>query len=298
MASLPAPDLDVPALLARLGARPKRITADSRQVRSGDAFAALPGTNADGRNFIADALAQGAGAVLWEPQGFSWNRDWIAPHLPIENLRAKVGVIADFIFGSPSQALWVVGVTGTNGKTSCTHWIAQCLDRCGRHAAIAGTLGNGLVGALEPATQTTPDAAQLHEMLARYKAAGARSIAIEVSSHGLDQGRVNGVAFDVALFTNLSRDHLDYHGTMAAYGAAKAKLFSWPGLHAQVINADDTFGQSLADAARAWSEGAYVRPCECRCCGDRNCQCKSRHRVVGGHTLGPWRSCDWPRRRL
>ena len=251
MASLPAPDLDVPALLARLGARPKRITADSRQVRSGDAFAALPGTNADGRNFIADALAQGAGAVLWEPQGFSWNRDWIAPHLPIENLRAKVGVIADFIFGSPSQALWVVGVTGTNGKTSCTHWIAQCLDRCGRHAAIAGTLGNGLVGALEPATQTTPDAAQLHEMLARYKAAGARSIAIEVSSHGLDQGRVNGVAFDVALFTNLSRDHLDYHGTMAAYGAAKAKLFSWPGLHAQVINADDTFGQSLADAARA-----------------------------------------------
>jgi len=250
MASMTVPDPDVPALLARLGARPKRISADSRQVRSGDAFAALPGSHADGRNFIADALARGAGAVLWDPQGFSWNRDWKAPHLPVENLRAKLGVIADFIFGSPSQALWAVGVTGTNGKTSCTHWIAQCLDRCGRRAAIAGTLGNGLVGALEPATQTTPDAALLQEMLARYKSAGARSIAIEVSSHGLDQGRVNGVAFDVALFTNLSRDHLDYHGTMAAYGAAKAKLFSWPGLHTQVINADDAFGQSLADAAR------------------------------------------------
>jgi len=249
MASLP--ETDVPALLARLGARPKRITADSRQVQPGDAFAALPGTRVDGRNFIADALAQGAGAVLWEPQGFSWNREWNTPHLPVENLRTKLGDIADFIFGSPSQALWVVGVTGTNGKTSCTHWIAQCLDRCGRRAAIAGTLGNGLVGALEAAMQTTPDAPQVHEMLARYKAAGARSIAMEVSSHGLDQGRVNGVAFDVALFTNLSRDHLDYHGTMAAYGAAKAKLFSWPGLHVRVINADDAFGQSLADAARA-----------------------------------------------
>lgn len=251
MASIPVSDPDVPALLARLGAKPKRITADSRQVRPGDAFAALPGATVDGRNYIADALAQRAGAVLWEPQGFSWHRDWNGPHLPVENLRAKLGGIADFIFGSPSQALWVVGVTGTNGKTSCTHWIAQCLDRCGRQAAIVGTLGNGLAGALEPATLTTPDAAQLHEMLARYKTAGARSIAMEVSSHALDQGRVNSVAFDVALFTNLSRDHLDYHGTMAAYGAAKAKLFSWPGLHARVINADDTFGQSLADTARA-----------------------------------------------
>ena len=250
MASVPVPELDVAALLARLGAKPRRLTADSRQVQPGDAFAAFPGTHADGRGFIADALAREAGAILWEPQGFSWNRDWNVAHLPVENLRARLGTIADFIFGSPSQALWVVGVTGTNGKTSCTHWIAQCLDRCQRRAAIVGTLGNGLVGALEPALLTTPDAAQLHEMLARYKAAGARSVAMEVSSHGLDQGRVNGVAFDVALFTNLSRDHLDYHGTMAAYGAAKAKLFAWPGLHACVVNADDAFGQSLADAAR------------------------------------------------
>jgi UDP-N-acetylmuramoyl-L-alanyl-D-glutamate--2,6-diaminopimelate ligase len=244
-------DVDVAALLARLGAKPKRISGDSRQVNRGDAFAAMPGTRADGRKFIADALAHGAGAVLWEPQGFAWNPEWTPPQLPVENLKGKLGAIADFIFGSPSQALWVVGVTGTNGKTSCTHWIAQCLDRCGRRAAILGTLGTGFVGALEPATRTTPDAALLHEMLARYKSAGARSIAMEVSSHGLDQGRVNGVAFDVALFTNLTRDHLDYHGTMAAYGAAKAKLIAWPGLHARVVNADDAFGQSLADDARA-----------------------------------------------
>jgi UDP-N-acetylmuramoyl-L-alanyl-D-glutamate--2,6-diaminopimelate ligase len=251
MASLPLPELDVPALITRLGAKPRRITADSRRVQAGDAFAAYPGMQSDGRKFIADALASGAGAVLWEPQGFAWNRDWTVAQLPVENLKHKLGVIADFIFGSPSQALWVVGVTGTNGKTSCTQWIAQCLDRCGRRAAVSGTLGNGLIGAPEPATHTTPDAAQLQEMLARYKAAGARSIAIEVSSHGLDQGRVNGVAFDIALFTNLTRDHLDYHGTMAAYGAAKARLFAWPGLYVQVVNADDTFGQSLADAARA-----------------------------------------------
>ncbi len=251
MATLAPHPIDVPALLARLGARPRRITADSRQVRSGDAFAAFPGMKDDGRRFIADALARGAGAVLWEAQGFQWNPEWQAANHPVDNLQAKLGAIADFIYGSPSQALWVVGVTGTNGKTSCSQWIAQCFDRCGRRAAVVGTLGNGLVGTLEPATHTTPDAALVHEMLARYKQAGALAVAMEASSHGLDQGRLNGVAFDVALFTNLTRDHLDYHGTMAAYGAAKAKLFAWPGLYAAVINIDDPFGQSLVDGVRA-----------------------------------------------
>jgi len=250
MASV-VPEVDVPALLARLGARPHRITADSRQVATGVAFAAFPGAKADGRDFIGDALTRGADAVLWEPQGFKWNPEWQRAQLPVDGLKAKLGPIADFIYGSPSQALWVIGVTGTNGKTSCSRWIAQCMNRCGRRAAIIGTLGKGLVGAEEPATLTTPDAALLQEMLARYKRAGALAVAMEVSSHGLDQGRVNGVAFDVALFTNLTRDHLDYHGTMAAYGAAKAKLFAWPGLAARVINADDAFGQSLVDAARA-----------------------------------------------
>ncbi len=251
MASVPDRAVDVPALLARLGARPQRITGDSRQVRPGDAFAAFRGARGDGRTFIADAIARGASAVLWEAQGFQWNSDWRVANHPVENLQAKLGAIADFIYGSPSQALWVVGVTGTNGKTSCSQWIAQCLDRCSRRAAVIGTLGNGFVGALEAATHTTPDAALVHEMLSRYKTAGALAVAMEVSSHGLDQGRVNAVAFDIAMFTNLTRDHLDYHGTLAAYGAAKAKLFAWSGLHASVINVDDPFGQSLVDGAKA-----------------------------------------------
>src|SRR5438132_2572963 len=251
MSSALAIDADVAALLARLGTELRRITSDSRDVREGDAFAAYPGTRHDGRAFIADAIAQGAGAVLWESHRFHWNHAWKLPHLPLENLKTKLGTIADFVYGHPSRELWMVGVTGTNGKTSCAHWIAAGLQVDGRQTAILGTLGNGLLSALAPATNTTPDAALLHEMLADFKAAGAEAVAMEVSSHGIDQGRVNGVLFDVALFTNLSRDHLDYHETMAAYGAAKARLLSWPGLRVGVVNADDPFGQSLIDASRA-----------------------------------------------
>ena len=242
---------DVAALLAKLGARPRRLTSDSRRIEPGVAFAAYPGTHADGRAFVPDAIARGAAAVLWEPRGFAWDPHWQAPNLGVEGLQARVGPIADFIYGSPSQQLWMAGVTGTNGKTSCAHWIAQALDQCGRRAGILGTLGNGLVGAIAPATHTTPDAAALHELLAQFHAAGAQAVAMEVSSHGLDQGRVNAVQFDVALFTNLTRDHLDYHHTMAAYAAAKARLFAWPGLRTAVINADDAFGQRLVEDVRA-----------------------------------------------
>jgi UDP-N-acetylmuramoyl-L-alanyl-D-glutamate--2,6-diaminopimelate ligase len=251
MATLALPGADVPALLAKLRAFPRRITADSRRIEPGVAFAAYPGTHADGRKFVPDAIARGATAVLWESSGFAWDRGWQVPHLPVEGLQQRLGAIADFIYGSPSQALWVIGVTGTNGKTSCTHWIAHALDACGRRAGILGTLGNGLIGGLAPATHTTPDAPALHELLQQFKTAGAKAVVMEVSSHGLDQGRVGGIKFDVALFTNLTRDHLDYHQTMAAYGQAKAKLFTWPGLRTAVLNADDPFGQSLIDSARA-----------------------------------------------
>jgi len=247
---------DAPALLAKLRAFPRRITADSRRIEPGVAFAAYPGTHADGRKFVPDAIARGAAAVLWESTGFAWDRDWQVPHLPVEGLQQRLGAIADFIYGSPSQALWMIGVTGTNGKTSCAHWIAHALDDCGRRAGILGTLGNGLIGGLTPATHTTPDAPAVHELLQQFKAAGAKAVAMEVSSHGLDQGRVGGIKFDVALFTNLTRDHLDYHQTMAAYGQAKAKLFTWPGLRTVVVNADDPFGQSLIDSAR--SRGARL----------------------------------------
>jgi len=243
-------DFDADELIGRLNATISRISSDSRRLGPGDAFAAYPGAHHDGRAYIPDAIARGAGAVLWETQGFNWNHAWKLPHLPVDELKTKLGFIADAVYGHPSRDLWMVGVTGTNGKTSCAHWIAAGLNAAGRRAAVLGTLGNGLIGALEAGTNTTPDAALLQQMLAAYRAAGAQAAAMEVSSHGIDQGRVNGVAFDVALFTNLSRDHLDYHATMSAYGAAKARLFTWPGLRAGVINADDAFGQSLLDSAR------------------------------------------------
>ena len=250
MSSAIAADADVEALLKQVGGPVTRITSDSRDVRTGDAFAAYPGTHRDGRAFIGDAIARGAGAVFWDPQGFNWDHAWQLPHVPLENLKQRLGAIADVVYGHPSRELWMVGITGTNGKTSCAHWIAAGLQAAGRRTAVLGTLGNGMLGALRPTVNTTPDVALLHEMLADFRRAGADAVVMEVSSHGLDQGRVNGVTFEVALFTNLTRDHLDYHATMAAYGAAKARLFSAPGLRVSVINADDPFGRSLLDVAR------------------------------------------------
>jgi UDP-N-acetylmuramyl-tripeptide synthetase len=228
----------------------KRLATDSRRVARGDTFVAYPGEAQDGRRFIAQAIVHGAASVLWEKRGFRWHPEWRVANAGIAHLRARAGIIAHRVYGEPSARLWMIGVTGTNGKTSCAHWIGHAFDACGRRAGILGTLGNGLIGGLAPATHTTPDAPALHELLHQFKAAGAKAVTMEVSSHGLDQGRVSGIKFDIALFTNLTRDHLDYHHTMAAYGQAKAKLFSWPGLRTVVINADDPFGQSLIDAAR------------------------------------------------
>ena len=227
------------------------VTADSRRVAPRVAFAAYPGTQRDGRLFIGDAVARGAAAVVWEARDFAWDSRWQAPQVGVADLKTNVGPIAAAVHGHPSRALWTIGVTGTNGKTSCAHWIADALAKCGgRRVAVVGTLGHGFIGALEPSSNTTPDACLLQEWLARWRDEGADGVAMEVSSHGLDQGRVNGVAFDVALFTNLTRDHLDYHATMAAYGEAKARLVAWPGLQAAVINAGDAFGRELIARAR------------------------------------------------
>jgi UDP-N-acetylmuramoyl-L-alanyl-D-glutamate--2,6-diaminopimelate ligase len=150
-------------------------------------------------------------------------------------------------FGQPSRSMTVIGVTGTNGKTSCVQMLAQALTLLGHRAATIGTLGSGLYGQLESGERTTPDALRVHALLAGLRDAGASHVAMEVSSHALDQRRVNGVEFDLAAFTNLTRDHLDYHGSMQAYGAAKARLFEWPGLRAAVVNVDDAFGRGLAE---------------------------------------------------
>lgn len=232
--------------LAAQGVTARHITADSRKVTAGSLFLAYPGERTDGRQFIQQALMQGAAAVLWEQSGFEWKPQWQVPNLPVAGLRDEAGVIADSFYGQPSKQLWMIGVTGTNGKTSCSHWLAQTLTALGRKTAVVGTLGNGFPGAFADTINTTPDPILLHGMLADYRKQGAAAVAMEVSSHGLDQGRANGVHFDVAVFTNLSRDHLDYHGDMAAYGEAKKTLFYWHGLSSAVLNSDDDFGREVA----------------------------------------------------
>ncbi|SEK31396.1 UDP-N-acetylmuramoyl-L-alanyl-D-glutamate--2,6-diaminopimelate ligase [Nitrosovibrio tenuis] len=232
-------------VLDNLGVRITNIVADSRMVTTGDTFLAYGGEKSDGRNFIPQAIAAGANGILWDPRGFPWDSAWRVPNLPIARLRAKAGVIADHVYGHPSQKLWLIGITGTNGKTSCSHWIAQAMTALGRKTAIIGTLGIGFPGELASTASTTPDAVLLQRKLAELFRLGACGAAMEVSSHGIVQERINGTTFSVALLTNLSRDHLDYHGSMETYAAAKARLFRWPGLKHAVLNLDDAFGAGL-----------------------------------------------------
>ncbi|NOS97426.1 MAG: UDP-N-acetylmuramoyl-L-alanyl-D-glutamate--2,6-diaminopimelate ligase [Methylotenera sp.] len=226
------------------------ITADSRSVQGGALFLAYKGAKTDGRDYIMQAIKAGAAAVVWEQESFTWNADWQVSNAPVQDLKQKVGQIAAEFYGRPSSKLAMIGVTGTNGKTSVSQWIAQCLTALGKKTAVLGTIGNGFLGNQTTATHTTPDAILLQGMLAEYVAQRADAVVMEVSSHGIDQGRVNGVEFDIAVLTNLSRDHLDYHETMEAYGDAKQKLFAWDGLSAAIVNVDDAFGSELANTLK------------------------------------------------
>jgi UDP-N-acetylmuramoyl-L-alanyl-D-glutamate--2,6-diaminopimelate ligase len=246
--------LDVLSRLQQQGVSISGLSANSRSLRAGDAFLAYRGASADGRQYINDAIAHGAAAVLWEREGFSWDGAWRIPNVAVDGLRALAGEIAHEVYGRPSEKLWLAGVTGTNGKTSCSVWIAQALAALGRKTAVIGTLGSGFplasgpgsTGSFAPSPNTTPDAVELQRQLAGFLQTGAQGVAMEVSSIGLDQGRVAGVRFDVALFTNLSRDHLDYHGDMERYAAAKAQLFDTPELSGAVLNMDDVLGVRIA----------------------------------------------------
>ena len=222
------------------------ITSDSRKVQAGSLFLAYPGVHSDGRDYIAQAIQAGAVAVAWENEGFVWNAAWQVSNLGVDSLKGQVGQIAAEYYQYPSQKLNMIGVTGTNGKTSVSQWIAQALTALGQKTAVIGTIGNGFVDAQHEASNTTPDAILLQAMLADFLQHGADAVAMEVSSHGLHQGRVNGVTFDVAVLTNLSRDHLDYHETMEEYAAAKQLLFSWQNLGLAILNIDDEFGQNVA----------------------------------------------------
>lgn len=227
----------------------RELTLDSRNVRPGDLFLAVPGNKVDGRAHIADALKRGAAAVAYEVDGATVLPMTDVPLIPVKGLIAQLSDIAGRFYGEPSRLVNLVGVTGTNGKTSITQLVAQALDALGEHCGLIGTLGTGFHGALQSGRLTTPDPIAVQSTLYDLKKAGAHAVAMEVSSHALDQGRVAALDFDIAVLSNLSRDHLDYHGSMQAYAAAKARLFAWPGLKCRVLNLDDAFGRELAEQA-------------------------------------------------
>ncbi len=229
----PFPDLQISGL-----------TLDSRLVKPGDIFCAIKGTQLDGQKFIEDAITRGAVAVLTDE---STNKTYTVPVITMPNLRQKISAIGGRFYDYPAKALEIVGVTGTNGKTSCTQFIGSALKQLNISCGVIGTLGSGLYGNIQSGSLTTPDAFTLQKTFADWRDRGVRHVAMEVSSHGLDQGRVNDIPFTVGIFTNLTRDHLDYHGTMEAYGNAKKKLFINPLLKNAVVNYDDPFGRALID---------------------------------------------------
>ena len=220
------------------------LAIDSREVKPGDLFMAYRGTYVNGIEYIDAAIKAGAIAVAIDAEEIMDETKLSVPLIKVNRLRQQVGIIASRFYEEPSKAIQVIGVTGTNGKTTVSYLIAQTLSMCGKHSALIGTLGYGRFKQIESGHMTTPDPIKLHSLFANWRNE-IDSVAMEVSSHALDQGRVAGVEFDIAVFTNLSRDHLDYHHSLESYGEAKSLLFKFPGLKHAVINADDDYGKKL-----------------------------------------------------
>jgi len=242
--------------------RNARLRLDSRQVQPGDVFVAAPGGKTDGRRFIAEAVQAGAGAVLWDPaDGFVWPTDALAglaePGRGVANAaliaaHRNSGPIAAELLGHPSARMAITAFTGTNGKTTCSQWLAQLLESDGTPCAVVGTLGAGRFGPLENLTSlglTTPEAVDLQSMLVDWTHDGLAAVSMEASSIGLAVGRLHGTQIKTAVFTNLTRDHLDFHPDFEAYTQAKAALFAWPGLASAVVNCDDAMADRMLEAA-------------------------------------------------
>jgi UDP-N-acetylmuramoyl-L-alanyl-D-glutamate--2,6-diaminopimelate ligase len=227
------------------------VESDSRNVRPGNLFLAIRGAQHHGLDFLPSVIASGCAAVVYDPSGV---KDFLPPDnvaipvIPFPELTQRQGLIADRFFSSPSVAMSVIAVTGTNGKTSCSHFLAEAMAAETR-SAVVGTLGWGCPGSLHPTAHTTPGAIELQRILGGLRDSGFGLVAMEASSHGLAQGRMNGIRFKGAVFTNFSRDHLDYHGTMEAYLAAKLSLAGWPGLEFIVFNAEESFAEPLTRLA-------------------------------------------------
>ncbi len=241
-----------------------QLALDSRRVQRGDIFLACAGESGDGRDYIAHAIEAGAAAVLFDDDdGFCWRDEWSVPHQAVPSLAQQAGRIAHDWYGQADAGMFSVAVTGTNGKTSCTQWLGQALSRDGLPTTVIGTLGIGLfrAGSSSPFAATgytTPDPIQLHRHLAEHKAQGAKALAIEASSIGLVQRRMDELHVDCAVLTNFTRDHLDFHGTMEAYEAAKAKLFDWPGLKHAVVNLDDALGLRMITRMRTTNSSVKI----------------------------------------
>lgn len=241
---------DILAALRTRGVRVYSLASDSRAVERGDVFLAYPGEMSDGRKYLPDAVKRGAVAVVYEANGLNAEMQAAVdtcgvPSLPVEDLRTMVAPLSAEVYGNPSRQLWLAGVTGTNGKTSVTQWLGQAFSALGKRCAVIGTLGNGYPGALRPSPNTTPNALALQQALQEFVADEADACAMEVSSIGIEEGRIDATRISVAVFTNFTRDHLDYHGSMEAYAAAKMRLFDWPGLKMAVVNLDDPFGLQI-----------------------------------------------------
>lgn len=226
------------------------VSIDSRHVQSGDLFIACQGLEVDGRDFIPEAIRRGAIAVIADTKNEEQLTQKTGDNIPVfytQDLQQKIGKISARFYGHSSRRVHVIGITGTNGKTSTSHFIARALQQCQHPCAVIGTLGYGLIGDLQRPSHTTPDAIRLQRLLLNCYQSGVNHVAMEASSHALAQGRVKNIEFKTAVFTNLTRDHLDYHGDMESYGQAKMKLFQQFGLQNAIINADDALSAKILD---------------------------------------------------
>ncbi len=240
--------IELARIESELGMQIVSLSCDSRLTQPGDVFLAYPGADSDGRRHAGEAVRAGAAAVLWDPDGADGNPDWGVPSLPLPGLRKNSGHLAAAVCGDPTRDMRIIAVTGTNGKTTTAWFTAMLLaNLTDSDVGYFGTAGQGVMGALEPSSLTTPDAISLQKGFRRLADRGIRHAVIEASSHGICQHRLEGTAYDVAVFTNLSRDHLDYHGTQEEYARSKEMLFERDGLEAAIVNADDQFGRALAE---------------------------------------------------
>ncbi|MGU9951239.1 MAG: UDP-N-acetylmuramoyl-L-alanyl-D-glutamate--2,6-diaminopimelate ligase [Gammaproteobacteria bacterium WSBS_2016_MAG_OTU1] len=254
---------DAATVIKKLDVPVCRLCCDSRQLQRGDIFLAYGGHKTDGRNYIAAAVAAGAGGVLWESDKFTFPAEIQIPNVGVSSLSAHAGLLADFVYNKPSEKLFVSAITGTNGKSTVAHFAAQLFLQSGKTAGIVGTLGAGLAGQkLQPVVNTTPDAITLHGHMRDFVAANVKAALIEASSHGIAQKRLTGMHVAAAVLTNIGRDHLDYHGDWDNYRQTKSELLQLPGLQTAIVNTDDAACAEIAaqhQGADLWTFGKEAK---------------------------------------